>query len=412
MPKYYRSSRTGASSWRTVVLAVLLVGLVAAVMGLRQFWGAPAVAANGPEVTIVQTAGTVFEADIVWPVEVTDLLTDAAESNGTLAWVKADGDNHTETLSFDLTPRTDRGDEIKPPSARATAISDMLVERRVAMNAFDTTSPGRSALAGLQAVKSGGTGPVLLVTVGLDTNDPLDMAALGFDALIGDVVEDLAANNEIPDLDGREVWLVWVPTAGEQAPLRQPQRDYRDQLYTGIIEAAGGTVTRILDTEAAPAGGAGQSPAVPIPAAPETFVPTVESEPPAPTPEGSPDPGSPTVQTCVLPTGVFFHPEIAEFLDRDAAKTAVQYCLGDTILPGTTVDLIGRTACTQRPPDNATALQVSRDRAEAVEALVVELGVDAGNVTTKGVGATQPLRDPCDDGFNRSVEVTVTIPAP
>lgn len=411
MSKYYRSRRAGTSSWRTVVLAVVLVGLVAAVMGLRQFWGAPAVAADVPQVTIVQPAGTVLEADIGWPVEVTDLLTAVAEGNGTLEWVKADGDNRTETVSLDLTPRTDRGDEIKPPSARETAIAGMLAEQVAAMNAFDATSPGRSALAGLQAVKPGGAGPVLLVTVGLDTNDPLNMATLGFDAPIVDVMADLAANNEIPDnLDGRDVWLVWMPTAGDQPPMRQPQRDYRDQLYSAIVEAGGGSVTRVLDTEAAPAGSAGQAPVVPIPAAPDTFVPVVETVPPVTGTDGTPS--SPTVQTCVLPTGVFFHPETAEFLDRDAAKTAVKYCLGNIILPGTTVDLIGRTACTQRPPDNATALQVSKDRAEAVEALVVELGIDPAHVTTQGVGATQPLREPCSDDFNRNVSATVTIPAP
>lgn len=407
--KYYRSSRTGASSLRTVILAVALVGLIAAVMGLRQFWAAPAVAADVPQITIAQPAGTVLEADIVLPVEVTDLLTATAEANGTLEWVKADGDNH-ETVSLDLTPRTGRGDEIKPPSARETAIAGMLAEQVAAMNAFDATSPGRSALAGLQAVKPGGTGPVLLVTVGLDTNDPLNMATLGFDAPIVDVIADLKAHNEIPDLDGREVWLVWVPTAGDQPPLRQPQRDYRDQLYSAIVEAGGGSVTRVLDTEASPAGSAGQAPVVPIPAAPDTFVPVVETVPPVTGADGTPS--SPTVQTCVLPTGVFFHPETAEFLDRDAAKTAVQYCLGDTVLPGTTVDLIGRTACTQRPPDNTRAIDLSRERAKAVEALVVELGIDPAHVTTQGVGATQPLREPCSDDFNRNVSATVTIPAP
>lgn len=402
--KTRRGSGMTTRTIATLALAVVVFG------GYKVWQSAQPPEVAGPMVTITQTAGTTDEVDLVWPVEVTELLTTTAQDNGTLLWVKAQG-VATETVSIELTPRTGNGDEVKPVETRAQRIAESLDEVLAEMNAFDAND-SRSSLAALQGVQPG-SGTVLMVGSGLDTVDPLRFEILGFDASIDEVVTGLEARNELPKgLKGREVWLVFTPTAGYQMPLRAPDKEYRNQLYSSIVKAAGGAVTRILETGAAPAGTGGSAPTVPIPPPPGTFIPEPETVPATQAPE---DPTAPpaVVQRCVLPSAVLFHGDKAILLDEPVAAAMVKTCLGDA--PVEHVELIGHTAKTSESsaPDNPRAMELSQQRADRIAAIVIEeFGVDAAKVTARGVGATQPLTAPDSDPGNRAVEVIVTyIPA-
>ena len=107
-----RNFNSRGSGTKTTIKAVATLALIAALLvGYKVWQSAQPPEAAGPVVTIAQTAGTTDEADVVWPVEVTELLTSTAQDNGTLLWVKAQG-MATETVTIDLTPRTGNGDEV------------------------------------------------------------------------------------------------------------------------------------------------------------------------------------------------------------------------------------------------------------------------------------------------------------
>ena len=399
----FNSRGSGGRMLKVVATVALIAALL---VGYKVWQSMQPPEAAGPVVTIAQTAGTTDEVDVVWPVEVTELLTSTAQDNGTLLWVKTQG-VATETVAIDLTPRTGNGDEVKPVESRATRITEILNDFLVEMNGFDATGQ-RSTLAALQGVAPG-TGPVLVAGSGLDTIDPLRFEVLGFDASIDEVVAGLEANNELPKgLAGREVWLVFLPTSGAQAPLRAPDKEYRDLLHRSIVEAAGGNVTHILESGAAPAGTGGSAPTVPVPPPPGTFTPEPEIVRPSTDP-GNPDTPPAVVQRCVLPSGVLFHGDNDVLLDESAAKSMVATCLGDGEIDQ--VELIGHTAKIREDsaPDNPRAMELSQQRADRIARLIIDgFSIDPTRVTARGVGATQPLTQPDNDPGNRSVEVIVT----
>ena len=83
------------------------------------------------------------------------------------------------------------------------------------------------------------------------------------------------------------------------------------------------------------------------------------------------------------------------------------------------IELIGTTA--KAGPSEAYRITLSNERAGAVKAVLVELGVSADRITTRGVGATWPGRvnDIAPDGsliptaaaLNRSVIVRLSCPS-
>lgn len=210
----FRKGRVRSRTTGMLLTAAAVVGLaVAAMVGFEVFRGAPSAAPAVPSVTLVSTAGTTLESEIVLPESSLELLTQASEANGQLVWISADGSGEARLSERDLTPRTRHGDEVMPPAQRKVRIAEDLDAFIEELNAVDS-SGGRDVLAGLQKVPAG-TGPVLLVTSGLQTSDPLDFATMGFDVDPAGVAGFLAEHGELPALQGRDVtWLV-VPTTGD-----------------------------------------------------------------------------------------------------------------------------------------------------------------------------------------------------
>lgn len=394
------------SGWRPWAISLVVAALVAASAVAHQIYGNQR-QPDGPQLVLVQTAGTTEEADLQLPSEVVELVTGTAEANGRLTWLRADGDGRTQAREIDLTPRTANGEEVKPTRARKQRIAEDQVELLTEMNAFDS-SGGRDVMGALQAVPSGGAWPVIVMSSMLSTEDPLRIEGLAFDSSVADVVDHLGAIGEIPQgLEGRAVWLVFTPVAGAQQPLRRPQRDYLIELYRGVIEAGGGELAHVLDGAEAPAGGGGSAPLTTVPPAPETFVPVRDEVPVADASGQEKNPPLSRVQ-CILPTPVLFEADKDVLLDAEAAKMAVTTCLGDDPARIVSLELTGHTAMTVNRPDNSIAIELSRSRAQRVADVCVALGIDPGVVAVRGVGATEQLFDPASDPRNRAVQLLVT----
>ena len=108
---------------------------------------------------------------------------------------------------------------------------------------------------------------------------------------------------------------------------------------------------------------------MPIPPAPGTLHPTVTTSP-ATTGTG----GKATSRTCVLPTRVLFQVNTDELVDAVAAKERRRRVPGRHGRPGTTVALVGHTACSSLPDAADVKMTLSKARAERIKTIVVGLG--------------------------------------
>jgi outer membrane protein OmpA-like peptidoglycan-associated protein len=205
----------------------------------------------------------------------------------------------------------------------------------------------------------------------------------------------------MPALTGRAVVLVGLGnTAEPQQQLDASLRARVSNLWQAVASAAGASCVQVLDTAA---GRTSVNTDVPVTA---VALPTVE-------------PFQPCGET-VLRDGdtVGFIGDQAVFRDPAAARATLQK-LADLLIGGRQlVTLIGTTAKAGNNEDSRVRL--SERRAEAVKQVLVELGVEAERITTKGVGTQWPDRvnDIAPDGslipwaaaLNRSVIVQLTCP--
>lgn len=256
-------------------------------------------------------------------------------------------------------------------------------------------------VAGAHA-KAGGT--VVLMDSGLQTRPPLDFSEDGLlEADPATVVDYLRKIDSLPDLHERNVLMVGLgDTAPPQAELDIASRRNLIAIWTEIAKAAGASCIELREMSPGVATPGEMPPVrlVPVPVA--TF------------------PSKALCTEWVLRDrgALGFHRDSAGFRDPAAARNALA-SLADELksAPGARVELIGTTssAGTERGRQ-----LLSEDRAAAVARILVELGVPAGRITSRGVGANWPNRVP-DRGpnnellpgpaaRNRSVVVRVTCP--
>ena len=126
--------------------------------------------------------------------------------------------------------------------------------------------------------------------------------------------------------------------------------------------------------------------------------------------------------TTVLRDGdsVGFLPDQAQFRDPAAARKTIQDLASLVIKGRQRVDLVGTTSSAGTSEQGR--VELSRQRADAVKSVLIELGVPADRITTKGVGSKWPERvnDRAPDGSliptaaarNRSVVVRLSCPTP
>lgn len=229
---------------------------------------------------------------------------------------------------------------------------------------------GRSAGTGGQGGNRPGT--VVLVDSGLSTVAPLDFRQRGLlDAPPAETVEALRANDALPGLQGVTVVLAGLGDVAEPQPALSPaQRSSLVALWTAIAEAGGASCVAVVDE---PRGGDAPSDVPPV---------SVVDVPPPPTIT----PG----RTTTLPddNSVGFQPDTAQFRDRNAAAAVLTpFAQFLTESPSRRLALTGTSARAGTPQGQ---VDLSTRRAEAVKALLVELGAPADRISTRGVGSQFP----------------------
>lgn len=325
--------------------------------------------------SVVATAGSSNEMSVVVPDELKASWTSLGGRGRGVEFVQVAGDGSTRTAAADLT-----GDS----AARIVTLTDQI-------NALHATSPGRSALSGLDHVASPAGAPVWVFSPLLDTERPLDFNELAFDESPQTVVKAVTKAGRLPKLKGREVTYVVTPVAGQQKKLSALQVGYQHAVWEGIARAGGAKkVTFFVGTGTAP--GSGTIIAVPIPNPNDKI--TAEHR------------GAKTT-TCTLPSPALFVSDQATLIDKSATLKALKSCVG-TINPTTKITVEGHTAGVAGA-DNSFTRSLSVRRATEVAALIRELKVPAQNITkVTGYGSSKPLLQPSSNPKNRAVVVTFT----
>jgi len=325
--------------------------------------------------SVVATAGSSNEMDVAVPVEIKAQWTALGGKGVGLELVQVGGDAHISRTPTDLT-----GDA----AARVAALTSQI-------NALDATAPGRSALAGLDALTSPAGDPVWVFSPLLDTVDPLNFAELAFDESPNTVVKAVRKAGRLPKLTGREVTFVVTPVAGAQKKLSALQVGYQHAVWEGLARAGGAKrVTFFVGTGTTPGGGT--ITAVPIP---------------NPSDKISAQHKDAKTTTCTLPSPALFVSDQAALIDKRATLKALKDCVG-TLDTSTRITVEGHTAGVAGA-DNSFTKSLSVRRATEVAALLRELKVPARNITlVTGYGSSKPLVQPSSNPQNRAVVVTFT----
>jgi outer membrane protein OmpA-like peptidoglycan-associated protein len=219
-----------------------------------------------------------------------------------------------------------------------------------------------------------------------------------FGASSADVVSFLANQRLMPDLSGRSVVLVGLgDTADPQPPLAANLQTGIVDLWTAVATKAGAVCAYRLK-------------AASTRTAVTTNVPVTVVKPPVPQPFT--DCGTTVLADSgsvgfVVGTGNFRDPEAARKTLESLAQTLVKHTQR--------VTLTGTTSSEGSAGANQT---LSEQRANAVKAILVQLGVEQSRITAVGVGSHGPNHQPdmTKDGVlipaaaahNRSVVVTLT----
>jgi OmpA-OmpF porin, OOP family len=184
-------------------------------------------------------------------------------------------------------------------------------------------------------------------------------------------VEFLRSHQALPALNGATVVLAGLgDTAAPQAPLGTAQRTELVGLWRGIAQASGAGCVAVVDEPRS-----GDAPG---------DVPPVSTVPVPPPPTITPG------RATTLPDdgSVGFQPDTAEFRDREAAR-GVLTPFADFLRQGPTrrITLTGTTA---RAGTLESQVALSTQRADAVKALLVELGASPDQISSTGVGSRFP----------------------
>lgn len=252
--------------------------------------------------------------------------------------------------------------------ARATQLKQLLAS---SIAAKPEANPLKALGLAADHLKSKGTsGTIVLVDSGLQTTGVLDYTAGGtLQASPADLANQIEAKGHLPDLTGMTVIFVGIgDTAEPQKALDQQQKTQLRGQWQAIAQEAGAACVKVDPAPLTGPAGLGLLP-----------VKTVD------VPDAKPLAFADRV--VIGSDSIAFKDNSAELLDPVAAKTKLQEIATSLASSGRSITLTGTTANDQNPAGEKT---LSQARAEAVKALLVDLGVDAGTITTEGVGINFP----------------------
>lgn len=213
-------------------------------------------------------------------------------------------------------------------------------------------------------------GTIVLMDSGLQTQGILDYTQKGMlRAEPTDLVDGVQQSGQLPDLSGVRVFVLGLgDTAAPQEPLDTASRGVLVEHWSALLSAAGAACVGV---DQQPLTGA--SPAV-APAVPTVSVPDVA-------------PLVPSTKVVLTADSVAFVSDSAQLRDPELAKKKLGSIAAGLVTSGQSVLLTGTTAT---DGTEAGRLELSRLRAETVKATLVDLGVPAERIATKGVGTHHP----------------------
>jgi len=241
--------------------------------------------------------------------------------------------------------------------------------RKTAGERLKASAPEVDVLAALDkaADSAGEGGNVVLVDSGLSTAGKIDFRQDGL--LLADP-DDLAESidaKELPDLKGSTVVLSGLGrTASPQTPLDTGLRRRITDIWVAIAKKSGASCV-FVDTE-------------PNDASATEGMPSV-------TPVSIPKPKPPTFcgETTFTEQDISFVRGKAQFRYPDEARKVLEPLAEDLKKPGRQINLIGTTSS---EGGDAINVPLSKERAEAVKAELVKLGVPAERIDAEGRGST------------------------
>lgn len=373
-----------------VVPVAVVAALALAACGSPERTGTPTGSAprSGADTTSSCDVGTASVALLVGgrtgsarpelPAVARTLLVDAAAARATISLYRVDG-KPTRAWSGQFTQEAPTKTALEQ---RAEAYAQQVTGAAARVTATTPEADQLTALT-LAGRDTAAGGTIVMVDSGLQTVAPLDFAS--GDLLVAsptEVVADLKARRLLPDLTGRTVVFAGLgDTAAPQASLDNAYRANVVALWTAIAEAGGACV----DVDARPLQG---RPASGLPAVAAVRVPA-----------------APTVSACgvtVLPDSsrVGFTPDTATFRDPAGAREALAALATAAKAAGTRTVLEGTTATAG---DEESRVALSTERAEAVRAELIALGVPADTLTARGVGTASSYHVDDLDGSGRLV---------
>jgi len=216
-------------------------------------------------------------------------------------------------------------------------------------------------------------GDVVVMDSGLQTVEPLDFRT----GLLSDdpssIVDYLRHADELPDLKGRHIYFTGLGwTASPQPALSISERQKVVQIWEQIAQAAGAACVALDQT-------ANTSNAVPD--RPPVAIVTPPPPPPPPT--------SCSVINLGDANNVGFEFDSTTFRDPSGARATLQELANVLMQPGESVTLTGSTSSEGSDQYN---LDLSLRRANAVKAVLVQLGVPSSEIQTFGDGSHLPGR--------------------